>query len=80
MPDADDTMPTSPPVVAASTLNAERPHDRVEVSPALCPTSRFRWKVGHRDARLQQLHTDTAGWHRYWINVPAVAEDAPDVE
>ena len=41
------------------------------------PTYLLRFKAG----RLQQMHRDVGGGHRnYWVNVPNVADTAPDVE
>ena len=47
-----------------------------EVPSSLVPTSSLRLKSG----KLQQLHADSRGGNRrYWIDVPHVEEDAPDV-
>jgi hypothetical protein len=49
--------------------------ERAKPTGTLIPQGSFRWKAGV----LQQLHSANTGFSRYWINVPTVADDAPDV-
>jgi hypothetical protein len=49
--------------------------ERAAASGALIPQEAFRWKSGV----LQHLHSAGSGHSRYWIDVPTVADDAPDV-
>lgn len=47
------------------------------VPDSTVPTTAFRWKAG----RLQQMHSHPGGGYtRWWIDVPTVADDAPDTE
>jgi hypothetical protein len=56
------------------TMNAPPP---TTFPTTTCPTNHFRKKAGI----LQQLHTDPRGGNRrYWINVPEVDDNAPDIE